>query len=396
MNQSKNRTPLYALIQGLYWMIFCVVVAYASVYLLARGLSAASLGILMATANVVGAIFQPLVADFQDRTERVSLSRLVILVSLPAVAVSLVLPRTDGLASSLLYVALISLTYVLMPLVNSIGMYFTNAGFKSNWGMARAMGSLAFAVLSHFLGLRIASSGPGFLPLVTAVLFGLLCLVMLFTDTRILPQVHATEEEAARLSPAVLSRKYPGFLTVLIGMFLIFGFHGVTNTYLIQIMTHLGGGAPEMGTAIGIGAILELPAMFFFAQLESRLGAARIIKIAGVFWVLKALAYSLAGSVDQIYWAQIFQGLSFAPFMPALVYYSNDRMSSRDKVKGQAMMTTANTLGGVLGSLAGGFVLERLGVPGMLLVGIGLALAGAAALFRGIRAGRRAVDNFTG
>ena len=45
MEQKKNMTLSYAMVQGLYWMIFCVVVAYASVYLLAKGRSAPSLGI---------------------------------------------------------------------------------------------------------------------------------------------------------------------------------------------------------------------------------------------------------------------------------------------------------------------------------------------------------------
>lgn len=377
-------------------MIFCAVVAYAAVYLLSKGMSATSIGLLMAVSNITGAALQPILADFSDRTRTVTLSRLVIYISIPAMAVSAALAFSNGFATILLYIAMISLTYLMMPLINSIGMYYTNAGYHSNWGISRAMGSLAFAVLSYFLGEGIAARGPGFLPLVAAALYAVLILTMLFTDTKILDLPHSEEGAAvrARTSWPEFARKYPGFLVVLLGCLAIFGFHGLSSNYLIQIMTHIGGGAKEMGTAIGIAAILEMPAMLFFSQLEKRMGAARIMKIAGVFWVVKAIAYYLASGVTLIYFAQIFQGLSFSPFTPALVYYSNDRMSSRDKVKGQAMMTTANTLGGVLGSLVGGFVLDRQGVPGMLLAGIGLALFGTLSLYRGIHSGRRAVDNF--
>ena len=351
----------------------------------------------MAVSNITGALLQPVVAEFSDRSTTVTLSHLVILICLPALVVSIALAFSGGIATSLLYIAMISLTYVLMPLINSIGMFYTNAGFPTNWGMARAMGSLAFAVISYGLGIRIASDGPAILPFVAAFLFGLLIVLMLFTDTKILPHPSSQAGTAPveKTDWRSFSRKYPGYLIVLMGIFTIFGFHGLASTYLIQIMTHVGGGAREMGTAIGIGAVLEIPAMFFFSKFEKKLGAGIILEIAGVFWVVKALAYSLATSVGHLYGAQLFQGLSFAPFMPALVYYSNDRMSNRDKVKGQALMTTANTLGGVLGSLVGGFVLDRQGVPGMLLAGIALALAGSVALFRGIHAGHRAGDNFT-
>ena len=59
--------------------------------------------------------------------------------------------------------------------------------------------------------------------------------------------------------------------------------------------------------------------------------------------------------------------MSFAIFVPASVYYINNLMPANDKIKGQAYMTTT-TLGGVIGSLLGGTLIDALSVPSMLLI----------------------------
>ena len=58
-NGGQSKTAQYALIQGLYWMSFCMIFAYASVYLLDRGLSNTAIGLLIGISGSVSAILQP-------------------------------------------------------------------------------------------------------------------------------------------------------------------------------------------------------------------------------------------------------------------------------------------------------------------------------------------------
>ena len=46
-NGRQSKTAQYALIQALYWMSFCMIFAYASVYLLDRGFSNTAIGLLI-------------------------------------------------------------------------------------------------------------------------------------------------------------------------------------------------------------------------------------------------------------------------------------------------------------------------------------------------------------
>ena len=51
-------------------------------------------------------------------------------------------------------------------------------------------------------------------------------------------------------------------------------------------------------------------------------------------------------------------------------------MKAGDKIKGQAYMTAASTLGSVAGNLSGGIVLDASGVNAMLVLACAFALGG--------------------
>ena len=380
----QDRTPVYSVIQALYWMLFGSVIGFAPVFLLDQGLSASSIGVLVALANTAGAFLQPAVAALADRRRRLSLSRLISLFALGlALCGGLIswLPRGVMLA---VFAGLITLAWILMPLVNAVGMVLNQAGMHCNYGVARAMGSLGFAALSFFMGWLIPAWGARWIPTVAAVLAALLGLMFLLVRMPAASLGSATDVPPADEGMLGFFRRYPGFWLVLGGVTLIFSFHNLTSTYLIQMIRQVGGGDADLANTLGLAALLELPAMIGFQYLARRLGSAGVMKLAAVFWVVKALAYLAAGQVWQIYGTQVFHGLAFAPFMPAIVYYSNEQMRSGDGIKGQAMMTTANTMGGILGNTMGGFLIDLAGVPLMLAAGAALTLTGAGALFAGL------------
>lgn len=385
MERSNDRTLIYSVIQGLFWMLFCTVIGFAAVFLLAKGFSATSIGLIIALANIAGAILQPLIAEFADRSERITLSHIIIGLSLLVMTAGFLSLTLSGAALPLVYGILIAATSILMPMVNAVGMYFIQVGQVCNYGIARAMGSLGFAGVSLFLSYFIEWFGADRIPLVSLILAALLLAVMLAVPT----PIHSISSDPAAKPPRRPSaldffRSYPGFFLFLAGVVLIFSFHNMTNTYLVQMIRHVGGADRDLGFTLFLAAMLELPAMFFFTRFQRRIKTVNIMRIAVLFFILKGVAYTLAGSVAQINGTQLLQGLSFAPFMPALVYYSSERMKPGDQIKGQAMITTANTLGGVFGNTAGGILTDQAGVPAMLTGALLLVTAGAAAVFRGL------------
>ncbi len=161
-------TARYAVVQSSYWSAFCLIVNFASVYLLAHGLSNAQIGMMLAVAGAVATVVQPVAAGFVDRS-RLPLRLWIVLggVVLAALTAAL-LPQGGGLLVGLTYGLLVASIQVVQPLVNSLGMAAISRGFRVNFGVARASGSLAFALVSVGAGALVAATSAKVLLLLIA------------------------------------------------------------------------------------------------------------------------------------------------------------------------------------------------------------------------------------
>ena len=95
--------------------------------------------------------------------------------------------------------------------------------------------------------------------------------------------------------------------------------------------------------------------------------------------------YAVSDSVSMIYMIQFTQMLSFAIFASASVYYTSEVIAKEDQATGQAYMTSMMTVGTVLGSLSGGWMLELSGITTMLSVNVLIALLGVCFAFMSFR-----------
>ena len=122
-------------VQGTYWMVYAVVGSFASVFLLARGYSNSEIGVILALANVVAVVLQPMIADYADRSRKVSLIGLIqimAMVMLVLMAALFVLQKKT-LALSVVFLLLLAWHTSLQPLVNSLSFKLAESGYRFSW-----------------------------------------------------------------------------------------------------------------------------------------------------------------------------------------------------------------------------------------------------------------------
>ena len=68
MEQSRSVNIKYSLLQGIYFVGFCTVIGYAAVYLGSIGMSSSLIGIVLAIANILTSIAQPVLGGFVDKS----------------------------------------------------------------------------------------------------------------------------------------------------------------------------------------------------------------------------------------------------------------------------------------------------------------------------------------
>lgn len=394
-NADKLLSIQTAGLQALYWMIFCPVYSFSSVFLLYCHFTNQQIGWIIALGNIMAVILQPVLGTIIDRAKRISLKLVLILLSVLDFILLVVLIYVPlGLTwLAVLYVGVVALLITMQPLVTSLTFEYINTGRNINFGVTRAAGSIGFALLSTLLGFWIIRTSPGILPYLSTVLIAWY-LILLFTFPAIKnhsPQKNDGEvvTPSSRSERSFLLR-YDRFIPFLLGVGFLFIFHTNINTFLPQIMTSVGGKTTDLGISLTIAALCELPAFMGFNWLAARFRGASLLKFSGIMYALRSFIYLIASSVFLVNLGQVFQAFSFAVFIPASVYYINNTMKDKDRVKGQTYVTGLATLGGVIGSIVGGRLLDTASAHGMLLFASVAAVAGGLLMLYSVRKKRTA------
>ena len=391
----RNATPQYTLLQGLYWMVYCILVSFSSVYLLDKGFSNTQIGVLVGASSVLSALTQPLAAAAAERSRRLALrqwSALLALVMLAAAGLLLLLPGMAVQAGC--YVLLLVILQILTPFIYSLGMECVNHNVPLNYGLARSAGSIAYAAASGVCGMLAKRMGAGVLPL---LLLGMTAaLIPGFLTFRFPGQDRApagAADEAPAEDGGLFLKKYFRLLPLLGAVVLLFISHNILMAFPFQIVRRLGGDSPEMGIMLTVVSLVEIPMMVCFSFLLHRASSRFWVMISGVSFFLHAGVMWLAPSFPVLYAAQVFEATGYALYTVAAVYFVNDLVEPRDRVKGQAWFAMTNTIGILLGTSIGGVLLDRAGAGALLGFATLTAFAGMLLLFILLgRKGRRAAS----
>lgn len=379
MSRSKNLTIKYAFVQGFFWMNFAVIMGFSSLYLLDIGFSNTDIGLVIAVAGIISAILQPVVAGYADRPSSPSLKKIIFLFGAVLFVLGLLLSLIYGrtfLLTGFFYGCAITILQLLTPLVNSLGMESINQGKKLNFGVSRGMGSAAYAVAAYILGIIADKTGAMAIPVsMTLVFFAFLFCLSVFPFKKEAKSPVKTERKHSD-GPLDFFRRYKRFGIVLIGCILLYISHVLLNSFTFQIVESKGGGSAQMGFAMALASMIELPTMFLFGYMIKRVRCDIWFRISGVFFMLKTLGTLLAPGIVSFYGVQVFQMFGWALITVSSVYYVNSIMKEQDVIKGQAYMTMTYTLGSVLGALIGGALIDKAGVNVMLIFATAAAAAG--------------------
>ncbi len=395
-------TIRYTLINVLYFVAFCTVHAYAGVYLLDKGFTNTQVGLALAIANILSVFGQPLVAGIVDKGGVLTNRIVVIISSLFLMSGSLVLlfVQSEKVPIFAIFVLMYTVQFVYMPIMIAMNFEYAKAGCKINFGLARGMGSAGFAVTSFFLGKAVADYGTKVILFVTIASMALMALVVFFfkkpkneseikdkdeikksvkegeIETTDKKEIKASDDEAAANNFFVFVKRYPFFVIMLLGSACCFFAHNMINDFMIQIIRNLGGNEAQLGYATFLQAILELPVMALIGFVLKKINERHVLVFSAVSFFVKTAILIFATTMIGMYVSQSFQMFAYAVFIPTAAYFADHVMKESDKVKGQAYINSAITLGGVFSNLVSGKLLDSFGVHTMLAVGMAVCFIG--------------------
>ena len=376
--KTKLRMPaqtFYLLLQTFYCLTGGFVFRYAAVFMQSRGFPNGYMGLVLGFSYITSVCLQPTIAAVVDRWN-IPLTRSTVFIyaldALLAVLV-LVLP-VSGLPLALLLILTFSIQSAMQPSVNAMIQVLESAGLIINFGVARGMASLIFAVIMTLVGQALKFVSPALMPLgyLTTMLM-MICLIIFFCpvdNTRV-----QRPKASHRGFPSV--RKYPMFWLYLLGIVLLISGHSLVDTYLLQILQNVGGDSSALGIGVGLAALMEFCSMVFYRRFSNKLGCRKLLAVAAWCWVLKIFLLLVAKSPTAVCLAELMQFLTYAIYVPASLEFVGQVLPPSDFLKGQSLTGSAYSLGCVVASFTGGILLELLAIPTILTILIGVVGIGA-------------------
>jgi len=384
----------YSGLQTGYWISHCLMVTFATIYLQARGYSSSEIGIIMSVGNLMALVIQPFIAAWADRSEKVTVTGIV-KVFFSIVGILEVLQYfLEGrcLLMTLTYTVAFCSCVMSQSFITSAVFMAEKKGIKISYAVGRAIGSMTYAIMAAIMGSVVERMGVSVLP-ATVVGFAVFMIAMtsLFTKGCGVSEIQESSNERNVQASSTLEflKNNKRFVVLLVGIMMIFYHHSLMYNFTILIVQNLNGTSTDMGRISGFSAMLEVPVMILFDRIIRKRSCTGILKFACLMFTAKALSLYLAPSIPWLYFAVLFQTVSFAIYTPCVVRYAFLSVDRKDEVKAQTFLLLASTTGSIFSSFTGGLLFDGIGVKSTLFVALVVCAIGSVIAFF-------AVDNKVG
>lgn len=370
----KLKLNIYnSLIQGFYWVFYAAMLSFASVYLLGKGYSNSSIGIILAAGNALALVLQPLLSNFSDRTQRFTLPQVMIMPSLALLIMTAIILciNSKSAVTSLLFITVIGGLMGIQSMINGFSFYLERTGYRVNFGICRAIGgALIYALGTYVIGIYTEKSGENFIPVtgIFSIAFLILLLLVVHVTTKNINREKNIKEEIRQIPFKEFLANNKLFFIFSIGIGCIYFGHAVQNTFTIQIITNVGGDSADMGKILTFMAFCEIPGLALYSTINKKLSSKTLLKISTAGFLIKIILMYTAKSIFMIYVAHFFQMFGLGLFLPAIVHFIQEVMETGEAIRGQAVYPLMVTAATIISSFTGGIIIDKFGISFLLLI----------------------------
>ncbi len=368
----------YAMLHITYWCVMAAATLYVVPLLRAKGLTESQIGVTLSVKYIASILSQIGISYFADRYQRViTLKRILIVLCMLCLPMTLYFYFSEGsFWKSMVMLAIFGCCVNgATAYINAIATRFTDAGRTVYYSYARGLGSIAWGIASVVISYIVDNSHVEVILVVQAIMTVAMMIAVWTLEP--IPQTTKEEKEDHSHSYGYLFRHYHGFVFFLLSSMLLFMGYTLQTVFLVDIITHVGGGNLELGYVEMVQSVCELLPAVLYVVIAKKLSTSNILRLSAVSGFLMIFCVMIAQNVWHVLLLQVFDILGFGMYWPVSVEYVYQNIDKNDWTKGQALISACSLgAGGIIGSLFGGTVMQFAGIVGLLRISTALAFVG--------------------
>jgi len=349
-----------------------ILISFLPLYLQYRGLNGTEIGWVLAIESLASLLAQPLWGYMSDKYKTVKRILFICVIGL-LIGSAIFFQMTTLPAILVMGAAFYFFATPIGALSDSLAQRRAD-DLNISFGSIRMWGSVGFAISSLFVGEILEHYGIQYM-MIPYLIFGIIILVTLFPlkDVRI-------ESEPVKLkdiSKIIMNKPFLIFLSVIVFITVT---HRANDYYIALYITELGGNEGLVGFAWFAGVIAEA-AVFALAGLWFRKYRTMVFIIgAALLYTIRWFLYAVVDDPIYVIALQFLHGLTFGVFYTAAFEFVTRLIPKNLQSTGHLVFFSVYFgLSGIIGSLAGGPIIETFGGSTMylsmgILTGIGTIL----------------------
>jgi MFS transporter, PPP family, 3-phenylpropionic acid transporter len=361
----------------LYFAAFASLLPFFVLFYQRLGFNGAQIGLLTGVPPLVTLVGGPFLTGVADSTRR---HRLIMGLGLAVtIGVMLIMPSMKEFVIVFILIMIFNISISpVSPLADSATMSMLGDE-RATYGRIRLGGTIGWGVFAPIAGTLVENYGLR----IAFLMFSMIMFINFFVSQKF--AFGKKEEQAAGndgIRTLLTNRRWVFFLlTSFLGGVGAFS----VASYLFPYMAELGANEGEMGIALTIATLTEIPVFFFGDRLVRRFSAYGLFMIALVLIGIRSLLYAVLDSTLEVFILQAFSGTIFPAMWLAGVSYADENAPAGLKSTAQGLYGAVMFgFGSAVSGFVGGLLLESLGGRGMFLV-FGIAILVALALVEGIK-----------
>ncbi len=376
----KNK---YNLLSLLFYLVGCCAAGFVAVFLQFKGVSNTQIGVVTGSACVLSIFLSPGLSSLLMKIEGLTVNRLLCLLY---VFMGLLFCGMAWLPLSVIavmggYVVLYSLYLSTAPMLQVMASGYAQEGEEVNFGLARGLGSVSWAVTAVLAGPIIDRFDPRILP-GGFVIFGSLMLLLLLRMPQTKGQKRAKAGEKGG-SIGHIIKTYRVYFLILLGFSCCMAGNTALGTYLPNIVRTLGGTTTTYGIAVFINAMSEMPVMAMASKWMKKYGAMNLCVVGGCAYFIRNLIVCLAPNLPVLFFGLLFQSISYGLLTAVVAYYVIYYLAPQDQIMGQTMIGMMTSgCGSMIGNVVGGVLQDAIGLGAMYVFALICTSVGAVVILR--------------
>jgi len=361
----------------LYFSAFAALLPFFVLFYQRLGFSGAQIGLLTGVPPLITLIGAPFGTGLADSTGR---HKLIMSLGLgAAIILVLLLPSFTSFAVIFVLIALFNIFISPIGSLSDSATISMLGEHRAMYGRIRLGGTLGWGLFAPIAGALVLRYG---LNIAFWVFAGIMSINLLVSQKFAFGKPAERASDHGGIRALTTNRRWIFFL-----LFAFLGGVGAFSvaSYLYPYMSELGADSRQMGAALTIATLTEIPIFFFGDRLVKRFGSYGLFMIALVLIGIRSLLFAVASTTFMVWIVLFFGGMIFPAMWVAGVAYADENAPAGLKSTAQGLFGAVMFgFGSAVSGFVGGLLLASIGGRGMFLV-FGIFILAGLALVEGLR-----------